>query len=73
MYSTGWVLFDENDSTKVLARSDSPTFGTCPIFSHSFSGAKIVFVEGMVRDGSRFLFYYGGADKNVGVVSAPVL
>jgi predicted GH43/DUF377 family glycosyl hydrolase len=31
-----------------------------------------VFVEGLVRDGNRWLFYYGGADKYVGVASAAV-
>jgi len=34
---------------------------------------NVVFVEGMVRKGERFLFYYGGADANVGVAEAPVL
>ena len=34
---------------------------------------NVVFVEGMVRDGKRWLFYYGGADKNVGVATAQVL
>jgi len=33
---------------------------------------NVVFVEGMVRDGDRWLFYYGGADKYVGVASAPL-
>jgi predicted GH43/DUF377 family glycosyl hydrolase len=28
---------------------------------------NLVFVEGMVRRGDRYLFYYGGADKYVGV------
>jgi predicted GH43/DUF377 family glycosyl hydrolase len=27
----------------------------------------------MVRDGNRWLFYYGGADKHVGVATAPAL
>jgi hypothetical protein len=27
---------------------------------------------GMVRDGNRWLFYYGGATKNMGVATAPV-
>jgi hypothetical protein len=27
-------------------------------------------VSGLVRDGNRWLFYYGGADKYVGVASA---
>ncbi|MGC1976119.1 MAG: hypothetical protein WA671_05340 [Candidatus Sulfotelmatobacter sp.] len=34
---------------------------------------NVVFVEGMVRRGNRYLFYYGGADKNVGVAEAPVI
>jgi predicted GH43/DUF377 family glycosyl hydrolase len=27
----------------------------------------------MVRQGERYLFYYGGADTNVGVAEAPVI
>jgi predicted GH43/DUF377 family glycosyl hydrolase len=27
-------------------------------------------VEGLVRKGQRWLFYYGGADKHVGVAEA---
>jgi len=34
---------------------------------------NVVFVEGMVRQGERYLFYYGGADTNVGVAEAPVI
>jgi predicted GH43/DUF377 family glycosyl hydrolase len=30
-------------------------------------------VEGMVRQGDRYLFYYGGADTNVGVAEAAVI
>jgi predicted GH43/DUF377 family glycosyl hydrolase len=31
---------------------------------------NVVFVEGMVRWDGKFLFYYGGADKFVGVAEA---
>ena len=34
---------------------------------------NVVFVEGMVRQKDRYLFYYGGADKYVGVAEASVL
>ena len=37
----------------------------------SRTGIFVVFVEGLVRDGGRWLLYYGGADKNVGVATAP--
>jgi len=30
-----------------------------------------VFVEGLVRQKDRWLFYYGGADRYVGVAEAP--
>jgi predicted GH43/DUF377 family glycosyl hydrolase len=32
----------------------------------------VVFVEGLARDSKRWLVYYGGADKDVGVASTPV-
>jgi predicted GH43/DUF377 family glycosyl hydrolase len=32
---------------------------------------NVVFVEGMLRQKNRFLFYYGGADKYIGVAGAP--
>ncbi len=75
VYSTGWVLFDKNDPTKVLARSDSPIFAPEKEWEKVGQVPNVVFVEGMVQDGNRFLFYYGGADKNVGVATAtpPVL
>ena len=73
VYSTGWVLFDKNDPTKVLARSDEPVFAPEKEWEKVGQVPNVVFVEGMVRDGNRWLFYYGGADKNVGVATAPVL
>ena len=33
---------------------------------------NVVFVEGMVQQDNRYLFYYGGADTNVGVAEAPI-
>jgi len=70
VYRTGWVLFDKSDPTKVLARAQEPIFE--PVHDSEKKGQipNIVFVEGLVRDGNRWLFYYGGADKYVGVASA---
>jgi predicted GH43/DUF377 family glycosyl hydrolase len=73
VYSTGWVLFDKKDPTKVLARSDEPIFAPEKEWEKVGQVPNVVFVEGMVRDGDRWLFYYGGADKNVGVATAPAL
>jgi beta-1,2-mannosidase len=73
VYSTGWVLFDKNDPTKVLARSEKPIFAPERNWEKVGQVPNVVFVEGMVKDGKRWLFYYGGADKTVGVATAPVL
>jgi predicted GH43/DUF377 family glycosyl hydrolase len=73
VYSTGWVLFDRHDPTKVLARSSEPIFAPEKDWEKVGQVPNVVFVEGMVRDGQRWLFYYGGADKNVGVAIAPSL
>jgi predicted GH43/DUF377 family glycosyl hydrolase len=73
VYSTGWVLFDKKDPTKVLARSEQPVFVPDREWEKVGQVPNVVFVEGMVRDGKRWLFYYGGADKNIGVATAPVL
>jgi predicted GH43/DUF377 family glycosyl hydrolase len=73
VYSTGWVLFDKKDPTKVLARSQEPVFGPEKEWEKVGQVPNVVFVEGSVRDGKRWLFYYGGADKYIGVAMAPVL
>ncbi len=72
VYSTGWVLFDKHDPTKVLARSEEPIFAPEKNWEKVGQVPNVVFVEGMVRDGGRWLFYYGGADKTIGVAAAPV-
>jgi beta-1,2-mannosidase len=72
VYSTGWVLFDKNDPTKVVARASEPVFAPEKEWEKVGQVPNVVFVEGMVRDGDRWLFYYGGADKYVGVATAPV-
>jgi len=73
VYSTGWVLFDKKDPSKVLARSEVPVFAPEKVWEKVGQVPNVVFVEGMIRDGNRWLFYYGGADKNVGVATAPAL
>lgn len=70
VYRTGWVLFDKRDPTKVLARSENPMFQPEPDWEKTGQVPNVVFVEGLVRDAGRWLFYYGGADKFVGVVEA---
>jgi predicted GH43/DUF377 family glycosyl hydrolase len=72
VYATGWVLFDKKDPTKVIARSEKPIFTVKNEWEKNGQVPNVVFVEAMVRDGNRWLFYYGGADKYVGVAIASV-
>lgn len=70
VYSTGWVMFDKSDPTKVLARAAAPIFSPERKWERVGQVPNVVFVEGLVHEGNRWLFYYGGADKNVGVAEA---
>jgi predicted GH43/DUF377 family glycosyl hydrolase len=70
VYRTGWVLFDREDPTRVLARSETPIFEPQRGWEIAGQVPNVVFVEGLVRDGPRWLFYYGGADKHVGLAEA---
>ena len=73
VYSTGWVLFDKKNPTKVLARAEKPVFWPELEWEKVGQVPNVVFVEGLVREEKRWLFYYGGADRTVGVAAAPVL
>lgn len=70
VYSTGWVMFDRSDPTKVLSRAAAPIFSPERKWEKVGQVPNVVFVEGLVHEGNRWLFYYGGADKNVGVAEA---
>jgi predicted GH43/DUF377 family glycosyl hydrolase len=70
VYRTGWALFDREDPTRVIARSETPLFEPERGWERVGQVPNVVFVEGLVREGSRWLFYYGGADKHIGVAGA---
>jgi predicted GH43/DUF377 family glycosyl hydrolase len=72
VYSTGVAIFDRNDPRKMLSRTDQPIFAPEKDWEKVGQVSNVVFVEGMARQGNRFLFYYGGADKHVGVAEALV-
>lgn len=69
VYSTGWVLFDRKNPTKVLSRATQPIFGVEREWEKSGQVPDVVFVEGLVQLNNQWLFYYGGADKYVGVAT----
>jgi len=72
VYRTGIAVFDREDPRKLLWRSDQPVFQTEKHWEKAGQVPKVVFVEGLVKQNGRYLFYYGGADKFVGIAEAPM-
>jgi predicted GH43/DUF377 family glycosyl hydrolase len=70
VYRTAIAVFDRHNPRKVLYRSDQPLFAPEREWEKVGQVPNVVFVEGMVRKGNDWLFYYGGADKYVGVAAA---
>ena len=73
VYRTGAAVFDRNDPGKLISRSDAPLFAPDKPWEKVGQVPNVVFVEGMVRRGDRYLFYYGGADTYVGAGEAAVV
>jgi beta-1,2-mannosidase len=71
VYRTGVAVFDRRDPRKLLSRSDAPIFLPEKEWEKVGQVPNVVFVEGMGQMKNRFLFYYGAADKYVGVAEAP--
>jgi predicted GH43/DUF377 family glycosyl hydrolase len=70
VYRTAVAVFDRNDPRKLLSRSSEPVFAPEQDWEKSGQVPNVVFVEGMVEKNGRYFFYYGGADKYVGVGEA---
>lgn len=70
VYRTALAIFDPKDPRKVLWRSDKPLFEPEKSWEKVGQVPNVIFVEGMVRQNNRYLLYYGGADKYIGVAEA---
>jgi predicted GH43/DUF377 family glycosyl hydrolase len=73
VYRTAVAIFDRKDPRKLLFRGEQPIFSPQEEWEKVGQVPNVVFVEGMVSQGNRYLFYYGGADKYVGIAEAPKL
>lgn len=84
VYRTGVAIFDRADPRKVLYRSEEPLFTPEKEWEKVGQVPNVVFVEGLVPGQETFLenrsglkpsfksllFYYGAADKYIGVAEA---
>jgi predicted GH43/DUF377 family glycosyl hydrolase len=73
VYRTGIALFDRQDPRKVLYRSEEPAFAPELEWEKVGQVSNVVFVEGLLAEKRRYLLYYGGADKYVGVAGTETL
>jgi predicted GH43/DUF377 family glycosyl hydrolase len=73
VYRTGIALFDRQDPRKVLYRSEEPAFAPELEWEKVGQVPNVVFVEGLLAEKRRYLLYYGGADKYVGVAATETL
>jgi predicted GH43/DUF377 family glycosyl hydrolase len=70
VYRTGVAIFDRHDPRKLVARTDQPIFSPEKDWEKVGQVPNVVFVEGLSRKGDCFFFYYGAADKYIGVAEA---
>jgi predicted GH43/DUF377 family glycosyl hydrolase len=81
VYGPGWVLFDRNDPSKVIARSDGPFLKPELDWEKVGQVPNVIFLEGDVMEGTaiagqgaiiRLLAYYGAADTRVGAARVEI-
>ena len=71
VYRTGAAVFASTDPRKLLWRSEEPLFAPQKEWEKVGQVPNVVFVEGMViKESRKYLFYYGGSDKYIGVAEA---
>jgi predicted GH43/DUF377 family glycosyl hydrolase len=77
VYSTGWVLFDRKDPTRVIARAPEPFLKPALPWELKGNVPNVIFLEGAVvlrsdHDRLSLTGYYGAADKYIGAVNLEV-
>lgn len=66
-YSAGQVLFDKNNPTKVLQRSESSFIKPDKPYEISGQVNQVCFVEGLTNFNKHWYLYYGTADSKIAV------
>lgn len=66
-YSPGIAIFAKNDPTKLLFRSEKPIMEATEYWEKYGKVNYVIFATGLVKFRQKWLLYYGGADKSIGV------
>jgi len=67
LYNPGYAIFDKDDPTKLLFRSEKPILEPTEYWEQYGKVNYVVFANGLVYFKNKWLLYYGGADKSIGV------
>ncbi len=66
-YAPGYALFDKDDPAKLLFRSSQPIMEPTEYWEKYAKINYVIFANGLVHFRNKWLLYYGGADKSIGV------
>lgn len=66
VYAPGQALFDASDPTRLIARSEKPFLEPAAPMEEKGQVANVIFIEGLVKFGGKWLLYYGMADSHTG-------
>lgn len=72
-YNVGFAIFDKNDPRKILYRTDVPILEPTEYWEKYGKINYVVFTNALVRFRNKWLLYYGGADKSIGVAEVEFL
>lgn len=64
-YSIGWALFDKNDPSKLLARSDEPILKPETPYESYGIAPYTIFGNALVYHNKKWIIYYGCADNRI--------
>lgn len=70
VYETGQVLFDAQDPTKLIARSDSSFLRPEAHLEQEGQIPNVVFIEGLVQFKGKWFLYFGMGDSGIGVATS---
>jgi predicted GH43/DUF377 family glycosyl hydrolase len=66
-FASGQLLFDKNDPTRVLRRSDGHFLAPDRPYEITGQVGNVCFIEGLVRFKDAWFLYYGTADSRIAV------
>ena len=67
VYSSGQILLDNNDPSKILGRSGTPFLIPTDELEQTGQVSNVVFIEGLVNFQNKWFLYYGMGDSGIGV------